>query len=61
MKAGPEEGEPSLEMLSDLFRSVTAENNGHYACSFITTVQTAYKKGDKLHRTKLNDPDGNLT
>ena len=31
--AGPEKGEPSLGMLSGLFQSVTAENNGHYAFS----------------------------
>ena len=31
--AGPEKGEPSLRMLSDLFQSVTATNHMKYAFS----------------------------
>ena len=41
--AVPEKGEPSLEMLSDLFRSVTATSHMKYA--FFFTASKACKKG----------------
>ena len=36
--AGPEKGEPSLRMLSDRFRSVTATSHIKYAFFLVSTV-----------------------
>ena len=57
--AGPEKGEPSLRMLSDRFRSVTATSHMKDAFFLVSTVRIACKNLVKLHRTELNGPDGN--
>ena len=46
--AGPEEGEPSPWMLSGLFQSVTAENNGHPSRTFASVQGPRFRRPSKI-------------